>query len=77
MNSKQVSAIRRFSNIVSDFVEHASFSITDLGDGSYIVFASNIGAPWYVKLEHASAIIGPRGGVIVKEANKHIRKWAH
>ena len=77
MNSKQASALRTFTNMVSDFIKDMAFDVTKMDDGSIMVFGSNTGrTEWYVKHEVVCAFVGPRGGVRVKDGNKFIRKWA-
>lgn len=67
MNAKQISAIRRATNLLSKFYTTArlSFTTEQLENGSVILAASNTDTDlrWFETSYTFFAIVGPRGGV--------------
>lgn len=73
MNAKQISAIRRATNLLSNFYTTArlSFTAEKLADGSILFAASNIYTEprWFETSYTFYAIVGPRGGIRKYEGN--------
>jgi hypothetical protein len=73
MNAKQISAIRRATNLLSRFYETArlSFKVEELPGGSMLFTATtaNSDVRWFEKHYNFFAIVGPRGGIRKYEGN--------
>ena len=75
MNRDQLSVVRRLTSRLAFLCDGLEFAVEAFDRGELMVTASNAGrVSVYTDSDFVLAIVGPRGGVKLREASSFVRK---
>ena len=80
MTPSQLARIQRVTRAVSINGDYMTWAIETMQDGSVLLTATNVDAPWYMEHEFVLMFVGRKGGIDIKRGGKWAReaitKWA-